>query len=121
VFGRPEGASVCECERVQSSSLAQSLHLMNADDVKAKLAASNGRAEMLTKAEEPEPKRLRELYLAAFSREPTADEIRIAETHLAKPRTDAQDKLLDSQRSKRLGYEDLLWALINTKEFLYNH
>ncbi len=121
VFGRPEGASVCECERVQSASLAQSLHLMNAPDVKAKLSATNGRAEQLSKAELPEPKRIRELYLAAFSREPTAEEVRIAETHLLKPRTDAQGKPLDSQRAKRSGYEDLLWALLNTKEFLYNH
>jgi hypothetical protein len=121
VFGRPEGASVCECERVQSSSLAQSLHLMNAADVKAKLSASNGRAESLAKAEMPEPKRIRELYLAALAREPDADEVRIAETHLAKPRADAQGKPLDSQQSKRQGYEDLIWALINTKEFLYNH
>ncbi len=121
VFGRPEGASVCECERVQSSSLAQSLHLMNAADVKAKLAASNGRAEKLTKAEMPEPKRIRELYLAAFAREPQAEEVRLAETYVAKPRTDAKGKPLDSQRSKRQGYEDLLWAIINTKEFLYNH
>lgn len=121
VFGRPEGSSVCECERVQSASLAQSLHLMNAADVKGKLTTSNGRAEQLSKAEMPEPKRIRELYLAAFSREPTAEEIRIAETHLLKPRTDAQGKPLDSQRAKRNGYEDLLWALMNTKEFLYNH
>lgn len=121
VFGRPEGASVCECERVQSASLAQSLHLMNAADVKAKLTAPNGRAEQLTKAELPEPKRIRELYLAAFSREPTADEVRIAETHLLKPRTGADGRPLDSQRAKRNGYEDLLWALMNTKEFLYNH
>ncbi len=121
VFGRPEGASVCECERVQSASLAQSLHLMNAPDVKAKLAASNGRAEQLSKAEMPEPKRIRELYLAAYSREPSADEVKIAETHLLKPRTDAAGKPLDSQRAKRNGYEDLLWALLNTKEFLYNH
>jgi hypothetical protein len=121
VFGRPEGASVCECERVQSASLAQSLHLMNASDVKAKLAASNGRAEQLSKAEMPEPKRIRELYLAAYSREPSADEVKIAETHLLKPRTDAAGKPLDSQRAKRNGYEDLLWALLNTKEFLYNH
>lgn len=121
VFGRPEGASVCECERVQSASLAQSLHLMNAADVKAKLAASNGRAESLSKAEMPEPKRIRELYLAAYSREPDADEVRISETYVAKPRTDAQGKPLDSQRAKRQGYEDLLWAIINTKEFLYNH
>lgn len=121
VFGRPEGASVCECERVQSASLAQSLHLMNASDIKAKLTATGGRAEMLTKAEMPESKRIRELYLAAYSREPTADEVKIAETHLLKPRTDSAGKPLDSQRAKRNGYEDLLWALLNTKEFLYNH
>lgn len=121
VFGRPDNASVCECERVSSASLAQSLHLMNAADVKAKLTAANGRAEQLTKAEMPEPKRIRELYLAAFSREPTADEVQIAETHLLKPRIDATGKPLDSQRAKRNGYEDLLWALMNTKEFLFNH
>jgi hypothetical protein len=53
VFGRPEGASVCECERVQSSSLAKSLHLMNSAEVKAKLAAAGGRAEKLSKPEVP--------------------------------------------------------------------
>jgi len=121
VFGRPEGASVCECERVQTSSLAQSLHLMNAADVKAKLGVANGRAESLSKAEMPEPKRLRELYLAAFSRQPDEEELRIAEAYLAQPRSDAQGKPLDSARAKRQGYEDLIWALINTKEFLYNH
>ena len=121
VFGRPDNTSVCECERVSSASLAQSLHLMNAADVKAKLTATGGRAEMLTKAEMPEPKRIRELYLAAFSREPAADEVRIAENYLLRPRTDATGKPLDSQRAKRNGYEDLLWALLNTKEFLYNH
>ena len=121
VFGRPEGASVCECERVSSASLAQSLHLMNAPDVKAKLTSANGRADLLSKTEMPEPKRIRELYLATYSREPTSDEVRIAETHLLKPRTDAQGKPLDSLRSIRNGYEDLIWALVNTKEFLYNH
>lgn len=121
VFGRPEGASVCECERVQSASLAQSLHLMNAADVKAKLTSSTGRAETLVKADMPEPKRIREIYLAAFSREPSAEEMRIAETYVAKPRTNAQGTLLSPDRAKRQGYEDLLWALLNTKEFLYNH
>jgi hypothetical protein len=89
--------------------------------VKAKLSASAGRADLLSKAEMPEPKRIREVYLTAFSREPTADEVRISETYVLKPRTDAQGKPLDSPRAKRQGYEDLLWALINTKEFLFNH
>ena len=121
VFGRPESSSVCECERVQSSSLAQSLHLMNAADVKAKLAASAGRAERLAKAEVSEVGRIRELYLAAFAREPDDEEMRIALGHLAKPRTDASGKVLDPQSSKRQALEDLMWALVNTKEFLFNH
>ena len=121
VFGRPEGASVCECERVQTASLAQSLHLMNAADVKTKLTAAGGRAETLSKAEMPEPKRIRELYLAAYAREPEAEEVRLAEAHLAKPRTDGAGKPLDSQQARRQGYEDLIWALVNTKEFLFNH
>lgn len=121
VFGRPDNASVCECERVQSASLAQSLHLMNAADMRAKLTASNGRAEHLTNAGIPEPERIREVYLAAFSRDPTADEVRLAEAHVLKPRTDAEGRPLDSQQAKRQGYEDLLWAILNTKEFLYNH
>lgn len=121
VFGRPEGASVCECERVQSSSLAQSLHLMNAAEVKAKLATNSGRADRLARAQTPEPEKLRELYLAAFAREPRAEELQIAEAYVARSRFDAAGKPLDPQTSKRQGYEDLLWALINTKEFLYNH
>jgi hypothetical protein len=114
VFGRPEGASVCECERVQSASLAQSLHLMNAADVKQKLATSNGRADLLSKGTQPESEKLRELYLAAFAREPREDEIKIAHDYLAKYGT-------GSPTATRRAYEDVLWALINTKEFLYNH
>lgn len=121
VFGRPESSSVCECERVQSSSLAQSLHLMNAADVKAKLAAREGRAERLVKAEVSEVQRVRELYLSAFAREPDDSELRIALIHLATPRSDASGKALDPASSKRQAIEDLMWALINTKEFLFNH
>ncbi|MCY2976792.1 MAG: DUF1553 domain-containing protein [Planctomycetota bacterium] len=121
VFGRPDNASVCECERVQSASLAQSLHLMNASDVKAKLTATNGRAEKLAKSEVPSAEGIREIYLTAFSREPSREELSIAEDYLNKPRNDAQDKPIDPARAKRMAYEDLLWAIVNTKEFLFNH
>jgi hypothetical protein len=120
VFGRPEASSVCECERVQSASLAQSLHLMNADDIKAKLTASTGRARTLAKAQVPDAQRVKEIYLTAFSREPTAEEAKIADDCVNQIRSNAEGSL-DSQQSKLMGYEDLLWALINTKEFLYNH
>ena len=121
VFGRPEGASVCECERVQSPSLGQSLHLMNAPDVKAKLTAPGGRAELLSKSNKSDSEKVRELYLAAYSREPTADESHVAESYLAKPRVDAQGNPRDPATAKREAYEDLLWAIINTKEYLFNH
>ena len=121
VFGRPEGASVCECERVQSSSLAQSLHLMNAAEVKTKLATSNGTADRLAKSDAPEPEKLRGIYLAAFSREPRGEELQTLSAYLAKSRFDAQGKPLAPPQAKRQAYEDILWALINTKEFLYNH
>ena len=121
VFGRPESESVCECERVQSSSLAQSLHLINADDVKAKLSQQNGRAERLMKDGRPPEEKVRELYRVAFAREPRQNELQIAIEYLAEVRTDAAGNPLDTAQSDRLNMQDLIWALINTKEFLFNH
>ncbi|HVA48065.1 MAG TPA: DUF1549 and DUF1553 domain-containing protein [Pirellulales bacterium] len=121
VFGRPEGESVCECERVQSSSLAQSLHLINASDIKSKLASPNGRAERLAKSGEPVEQKVRELYLAAFARGPRPEELKIAADYLAEPRVGADGKPVDAQRASRENFQDLIWALINTKEFLFNH
>ena len=121
VFGRPENESVCECERIQTSSLAQSLHLMNAGDVKGKLANGNGRAELLAKSDRPMQDRVVELYRIAFSRQPTADELATAVSYLNEPRFDAQGNPVDAGKSLRENLHDLLWALINTKEFLFNH
>jgi hypothetical protein len=121
VFGRPEGESVCECERVQSSSLAQSLHLINASDIKAKLANPNGRAERLSKEDRPAEVKVRELYLAAFSRDPLPEELKTALDYLAEPLLDAEGKPIEAQRATRENFQDLIWALVNTKEFLFNH
>jgi len=121
VFGRPEGESVCECERVQTSSLAQSLHMLNAADIKSKLASPNGRADRLAKEDRPAEARVRELYLAAFSREPRAEELQTALEYLAGPQADAEGKVIPVGQPSRESFQDLIWALINTKEFLFNH
>lgn len=121
VFGRPEGASVCECERVQSSSLAQSLHLINASDIKGKLAFGGGRAERLAKDTRPVEDRIRELYLVAFARPPKPEELKTAVEYLAELPVDGEGKPVDANRGQFENYQDLLWALINTKEFLFNH
>ena len=121
VFGRPEAESVCECERVQSSSLAQSLHLINASDIKSKLAHASGRMERLAKEDRPAEAKIRELYLAAFSREPRPEELQTALDYLNEPRVDAAGNAIDSLRATRENLQDLAWALINAKEFLFNH
>jgi hypothetical protein len=121
VFGRPEGQSVCECERVQSSSLAQSLHMINAPDIRGKLAHPDGRAERLAKDTRAAEAKVRELYLAAFAREPRPDELKVALEYLNEPRVSAAGQKVDSQKAARENFQDLLWALMTTKEFLFNH
>jgi hypothetical protein len=120
VFGRPEGSSACECERTQESSLAQSLHLLNSPDIQAKLASDNGRAAKLAGDEaRSDEAKITELYQWIASRAPTPTQIQIGATHIAK-RSNGKSGA-DLVAAKRQAYEDILWALINTKEFLFNH
>ena len=120
-FGRPEGISSCECERVQSSNLSQSLLLLNAASIKTKLTVATGRAARLAKSEGSDSEKISELYLAAFSRDVRADELQIAQAFLTKPRLDAAGKPLAPLTARQEAYEDLLWALMNAKEFMFNH
>lgn len=119
VFGRPDMSSACECERSQDASLAQSLHLLNAKDIQEKLARDGGRAASLgedsTRSDE---EKLRELYLLAYAREPRPDEIKTGVAHLQKAVKGRPDKDIAARRQ---AYEDIVWALLNTKEFLFNH
>ncbi len=121
VFGRPESSSACECERTQEASLAQALHLLNAKDIQEKLAADTGAAAKLAADPRSDDEKLRELYLTAYARPPDASELALAKAHLDKPRKAVDGQPLDAAKSKRQGYEDLLWAVLNTKEFLFNH
>jgi hypothetical protein len=119
VFGRPDMASSCECERSQDASLAQSLHLLNAKDIQEKLARDGGRAAVLAEdSTRGDDDKLRELYVLSFSREPTAAEISTAQTHIKKTVAALPEKEIPA---KRQAYEDIVWALLNTKEFLFNH
>jgi hypothetical protein len=121
VFGRPESESVCECERVQASSLAQSLHLINAADIKSKIAKSGGRADRLAKDSRPLEERICELYKVAFARQPHPDELQVAVEYLQSTPLNADGKPLDPLQASQINFQDLVWALINTKEFLFNH
>ena len=121
VFGRPEMSSSCECERSGDASLAQSLHLINAKDIQEKIAGNNGRAALLAnESQMSDEQKIRELYLWVYARDPDASEVVLAKKHLA-GKTTRQDATPSAQLNSRPAYEDIVWALLNTKEFLFNH
>lgn len=121
VFGRPEMDSACECERVADANLAQSLHLINSETIQTKLSHDEGRAAKLAAAtDQPDEKRIAELYRQTMSREPTATELGAAQNHLKMKRSKVGEDLTP-ETAEREAFEDILWALVNTKEFLFNH
>jgi hypothetical protein len=110
-FDRPKRTTACECERSPGATLAQVLLLANSDEVENKLASNEGRIGQLFAGREPPPSKqlIEELYLASLSRLPTSEELNTA------------TKYLDETSDKRQAAEDLLWTLLNSKEFMFNH
>src|SRR5438105_235591 len=109
VFGRPQRISACECERVSEANLAQALHLLNSDEVQNKLARPGGRADLVVKDPRPDEEKVEELFLWAFARKPTERQMKLALDHIAK-----------YEKTKKVAYENIIWALLNTKEFIFN-
>ncbi len=110
VFGKPDSATACECERSQEATLAQSLQLLNSKEMQAKLSSDSALPASLAASSDAAEVKVTQVYLAAFSRPPTEAEIEIACRYLA-----------GQPEQPRQAYEDLVWAVINSKEFLFNH
>jgi hypothetical protein len=109
VFDRPPRSSACECARSSSANLPQVLHLAMSPDIERKISDGKGRvAKLMTRKAAP-AEAVTDLYLAAFSRLPTDAE------------RDRAVKYVAAQPDARRGLEDLCWALMNSREFMYNH
>jgi hypothetical protein len=111
VFGRPQRISSCECERVSEANLAQALHMLNSDEVQQKISRGGGRADQLAGAKDtrPDAQKVEELFLWAFARKPTPEQLYAALQHINK-----------NAQNKKIAYENIIWALLNTKEFVFN-
>ena len=108
-FGRPDGNADCPCDRVEAPSLTQALHLMHSDDLQRKIADKKGRvAELVERYENSQM--IDELYLSVYSRYPEPEEKAIALGLFTDPETNRKEAA-----------EDLLWALLNSAEFVFNH
>jgi hypothetical protein len=85
------------------------MHLLNGAVLQRKLADPNGRISKLLAAQTPLPQIIEELYLSAWSRRPTADELKKAESWVR------------SAPNLQEGLQDLVWVLANSREFLFNY
>ena len=108
IFGRPVRASVCECERSNEPSIAQSLHLLNSPEIMGKIQHRLGRARKLSTQSVSDDEIINELYLATVSRFPT-------------PQESALMRSVFQDVDRRSAVEDVLWALLNSKFYIFNH
>ena len=107
-FGRPDPNQDPPCERMNDSNVVQALHLMNSPGIQKKITAEEGRAAQLAKSSKSTGEIVRELYLLCYSRPPTNRE------------WDRETKRINAAKSKRReAIEDLLWAMLNSPEFIF--
>lgn len=106
-FGRPDPNQDPPCERTTDTTVVQALHLMNSPAVQAKVTSDQGRAAELAASKKTDREIVEELYLLTYSRYPTDAEHAVGA------------KVLARKVPRRQSVEDLLWALMNTPEFVF--
>ena len=111
-FGRPNPSSDTPCERDMRPSIVQALHLMNSRLLQEKLGSQTAaaRVQKLATSDRKPEEIVTDLYLTCYSRMPTADELKVA---LA--------PFTAEGATRRTATEDVLWALMNSAEFVFNH
>ncbi|MEY4177736.1 MAG: hypothetical protein RLY70_1310 [Planctomycetota bacterium] len=108
-FDRPRRVTSCECERSSGATLAQVLLLANSDEIENKLAAGDGRIARLIAAKKSDREIVDDIYLATLGRFPRADELATALPYVSE------------SKDRAAALQDMLWTLLNTREFMFNH
>ena len=107
-FGRATRGTVCSCEVRTEPNLSQALHLLNGDATQGKIASGGAIKKLLAKHKEP-AKVIDELYLRCLARSPTEKESAKLKGYFAGGKPEEQV------------LTDIFWALLNSKEFIFNH
>ncbi|MCH7729118.1 MAG: DUF1553 domain-containing protein [Planctomycetes bacterium] len=109
IFGRPARTSACECERVDSPGLSQALTLINSKEIQRKLTAKDGYAARLASNDLSHPENVKDLFLRVLGRSAQTEDL------------DTAVKFLESEEDRGEAYRSLLWSLLATNEFMFNH
>jgi hypothetical protein len=109
-FGRPERAQTCSCERQQDSSVSQALHVNNGKTLNDKIRWADSRVTIWLKENISDEEAVKRIYRLALCREPTAQELQKFTELMAK----------EQQAPRREVLEDLFWAVLASKEFVFN-
>jgi len=110
-FDRPRRVTGCECERSASATLGQVLLLANSDEIENKIASGTGRVATLLKQQKSDREIIEDLYLSTLNRFPLPEELERTTAYIASLPAD----------SSAQACEDILWSLLNSKEFMFNH
>jgi hypothetical protein len=109
IFGQPQREMACQCERSSESNLSQALQMINGPVVHNKLRDNNGRIAKMLAENKSDDEIITAMYLAAVARPPVDDELAVAKKHIG------------AQSDRRQALEDVGWAVLNSKEFLFQH
>jgi Protein of unknown function (DUF1553)/Protein of unknown function (DUF1549) len=109
IFGQPQREMSCQCERSTESNLSQALQMINGPVVHNKLRDESGRIPQMLKSGKTDDNIIQSLYLTALSRLPAAEEVSASKAHIAR------------SSDRRQALEDIGWAILNCKEFLFQH
>lgn len=112
-FGRPNSSSDCPCERDMKTSVVQALHLMNSRRLHEKLSSPEGRVRQLAASSRAPAEIVATLYLTVLGRLPTDTELKTAVAVIPSDAT--------SLAARQAATEDVVWALLNSAEFVFNH
>jgi hypothetical protein len=110
LFGKPQRMEACECERDNGSNMLQALHLLNGKSILGRVQNPNGRPALLVKQKLSDKELVTELYLWSLARHPREEELRVCL------------QFLQANGGQRLeAAQDLMWALLNSRDFLMSH
>jgi hypothetical protein len=107
-FGRSKRDTACDAEATTEPTLSQALHLLNGDTLSSKIGQSKWLQTMLDEGKKP-TEVIETIYIACLSRKPTAEELQ------------KLDAIVAAEPNVRNAVDDVLWAVLNSREFLFNH